>query len=134
MKMDSRKIELNSSNYKCYLPIDIIAFSFAEGGAQGDGGALNIVSKEKRVFYLNLIWTDLSEEEVDLVCPILQECHVGPFCINKCIPNDWLYVYMGAGNHLFIHEVLRAKFEEQTKDMKYPCEYYREWLGTVINL
>lgn len=31
-------IEINSDNYKDYQHLDIIAFSFAEEGAQGEGG------------------------------------------------------------------------------------------------
>ena len=37
------RIQLNLSNYKNSLPIEIIAFSIAEAGAQGDPGALEII-------------------------------------------------------------------------------------------
>ena len=29
-------IELNSNNYRIYLPLDIVAFDFAFGGAMGE--------------------------------------------------------------------------------------------------
>ena len=34
-------IEINSENYKDYLHLDIIAFSFAGEGAQGEGGGVD---------------------------------------------------------------------------------------------
>ena len=38
-------IEINSENYNDYLHLDIIAFSFAGEGAQGEGGGLWMVMK-----------------------------------------------------------------------------------------
>ena len=124
-------IELNKINYKNYLPIDMIAFSFAEGGAQGDAGGLIIISEEKKIFYLNLKWTDWSNE-IDVICPILKKCRFDLFnSVN--VPENWFYNYMGGGNHLVIHKSLQSKFEEKTIDMD-SWDLYDCWLDVIFDL
>ena len=43
-------IEINSENYKDYLHLDIIAFSFAGEGAQGEGGGLWMVTSDGKPY------------------------------------------------------------------------------------
>ena len=46
-------IEINSENYKDYLHLDIIAFSFAGEGAQGEGGGLWMVTSDGKLYHTN---------------------------------------------------------------------------------
>ena len=118
-------ILLDKTNYKNYLPIDILAFSFAVIGAHGDEGALNIISENGQIYSLNLLREDWSNE-IDAICPILKECSFGPFynasaseafyAVN--IPKGYFYVDMGGGNHLVVHKTLRAKIEQQAENLK----------------
>lgn len=128
------RIQLNSSNYKNFLPIEIIAFSIAEAGAQGDPSALEIISIDKKLFYLNLRWTDFNEEIIDFICPALEECFLNPPLDNQTVPNDWYYVYMGAGNHLYVASLIQSQFKEQTHDLKSPVEFYKQWKRIIIDL
>ena len=128
------RIQLNLSNYKNFLPIEIIAFSIAEAGAQGDPGALEIISKDKQLFYLNLRWTDLNKEIVDFICPALEECCFNPLLENQTTPKDWYYVYMGAGNHLYVASQIQSQFKVKTHDLKSPVEFYKKWKRIIIDL
>lgn len=124
--MKERKIALTPTNYKEFLPINIIAFSFAEGGAMGDGGSIIIVSDNGMSYYLNYVWDDWSEDCIYEICPVLKECSLCAFERIK-YPKGWIYRYMGVGNHLLVHELLEKQFSEATKDFQTPVEYYQKW-------
>ena len=66
-------IEINSENYKDYLHLDIIAFSFAGEGAQGEGGGLWMVTSDGKLYHTNFAYT-ISWEQAILLCPTLQAC------------------------------------------------------------
>ena len=61
-------IEINSENYKDYLHLDIIAFSFAGEGAQGEGGGLWMVTSDGKLYHTNFAYT-ISWEQAILLCP-----------------------------------------------------------------
>lgn len=44
-------IEIYSSNYNSFLGLDIIAFSYAEPGAMGERGAVNIAISDGRLLH-----------------------------------------------------------------------------------
>ena len=131
--MKESKIALNPTNYKEFLPINIIAFSFAEGGAMGEGGSIIIVSDNGKSYRLNYVWDDWSEDCIYEVCPILKECSLCAFERIK-YPKGWIYRYMGVGNHLLIHELLEKRFSEATKDFQTPVEYYKNWEQIIERL
>ena len=66
-------IELSKSNYKNYLPINTIAFSYANGGAQGEPGGVIILDKEGKFFHFNYAEGDLKKDEIFEICPPLKE-------------------------------------------------------------
>ena len=72
MAFNQNKIELKLSNYNDYLPINIIAYSFATSGAQGEAGGVEIISKEGKTFHFNYCEGDITENEMYLICPPLK--------------------------------------------------------------
>ena len=120
----NNKIEIKKSNYKDYLPISMIAFSFAGGGAQGDPGGIKIVDIDGRIFYLNHAFGDLNENEVKEICPPLKERS----------PEGWQIINMGMGNTLFVSKSILQQFQEKTKDIKTPSGYYSRWVNIVLNI
>ena len=122
------KIELNKSNYKNYLPINMIAFSYAGGGAQGDPGAILIVDTDGKIFYLNHAFGDLNENEVNEICPPLKD-------IVKGEKSEGFHrINMGMGNTLYIGKSILQKFQEETKDINTPSGYYLRWIKVVLNI
>ena len=55
-------IEINSENYKDYLHLDIIAFSFAGEGAQGEGGGLWLLTSGGKLYHTKFAYTIRSEQ------------------------------------------------------------------------
>ena len=121
-------IEMNKSNFKDYLPLNIIAFSYANGGAQGEPGGIQIVDNDGRIFHFNYADGDLSRNEVFEICPPLKEG-----CEGK-EPEGWHLINMGMGNTLFVNKSIFQQFKEETKDIKNPSQYYGAWRKVVLNI
>ena len=124
-------IELSKSNYKIYLPMDFVAFSFAAPGAMGYAGRIVIVGKNAQTYFLNYVRGDLTMEEVYEILPPLQECNFGIFGGGK-YPDGWSEMYMGAGNHLVICHSIEEKLRNLAKDLESPSELYQKWLDFVL--
>ena len=43
------------------------------------------------------------------------------------VPRGWKYVNLGMGNHLIVNEKYYTEFEEATKELEDPAEYYQNW-------
>ena len=127
------RITLTPTNYKEFLPINIIAFSFAEGGAMGEGGSIIIVSDDGMSYHLNYVRDDWYDDCIYEICPILKECSFSAFERLK-YPTGWVYKSMGFGNHLLIHKLLEKQFSEATKDFQAPWEYYENWEQIIEKL
>lgn len=127
-------IEITKANYKEYLPLNIVAFSFASPGAMGDSGAIVIVTTGGVVYLANPFYGDISEDEVFQVCPPLKDCQFGIF--DGKIPKEWQYHYMGCGNHLVIRGDISAQFsailEREEKQEK--VFLIEKWLDIVFEI
>ena len=55
-------INLKKSNYKKYIPLDIVALSYAEGGAMGCPGNVEIVTFDQNLYCFNYCYGDLYVE------------------------------------------------------------------------
>lgn len=125
-------IRLSPENYKKHLPIDIVAFSFAEPGAIGEKGKIIIISKDKKKFKLNYIRDNFNKEQLFDIYPVIYDCE---FCFGGAItPANWFDRDLGFGNHLIVKEYLRTQFEEKTKNLKKPWEYYGQWEDTIMSI
>ena len=113
MAFNKNKIELNLSNYNDYLPINIIAYSFASSGAQGEAGGVNIISKEGKAFHFNYCEGDIKEKEIYLICPPLKEKYEN----NYLYEANWKDINMGMGNSLTVHISIDDKFKEKEKKL-----------------
>jgi hypothetical protein len=45
------RIEIDELNYQDYQHLDIVAYSFARGGAMGDPGGIKIVDSDGQVYH-----------------------------------------------------------------------------------
>ena len=98
------EIILTNDNYSNYINQDVIAFSFASGGAMGDPCSFNIVNSNGDVFYAN--YRDgIESKHIEEVCPPLKTLQVGVF---QCVNSDegWIPIYLGFGNQLQIRKTI----------------------------
>ena len=119
-------IEINSENYKDYLHLDIIAFSFAGEGAQGEGGGggLWMVTSAGKLYHTNFAYT-ISWEQAILLCPTLQACDCDLFRTTP--PEGWQSYYMGGGNFLIVKDTYTEIFSQLD-----PYDLYGQWKDILI--
>ena len=127
-----RIIEISKSNYNDYCSLNIVAFSYAVGGAMGEGGGLYIITEDGRVFHTNVIRTDMTIDEAILICPPLGDCRFGLFGAAQ-IPNGWDYHYMGFGNHLFVKDDISKDVNEMSIGLE-GHELYQQWKYIVMQV
>ena len=114
-------IELNHSNYNNFIPINIIAFSYGYGGAQGEPCGVKIMDKDGKLFHFNYMENDFKGNEKDEICPMIKDLE-----LRKSL-KEWSEKYMGAGNYLYCHNSISKEVEEKTKDIKGPGVLFNQW-------
>lgn len=125
------KIYINEKNYKDYLNLNVIAFSFALGGAQGSGGEIIVITKDAKTYSMNYVFGNMKIEMCDKVCPPLKGCVFGFVEVEKT-PIGWEGISLGAGNFLVLSEPIYHQIKQELLDMR-PCYRYRSWKRVVIN-
>ena len=130
----TRIIEITESNYKGYRSINIVAFSFAQPGAMGEPGGIEIIDEQGRFYHTNYCWEGISYEHLCEVVPALKDCKFEVF--GHQAPEGWEAVYLGMGNHLTIKADYYNQFKEETlnRHIKDECEMYLQWIGIVLKL
>ena len=101
---------------------DVLAVHFADAGAQGDAGAVELLCRSPqgtRILYGNYAYGTLDLDGVISRLPMLRSLDSRravkppyPFGGTLVVPDEWGYMYMGAMNHLFVRKPIR----DRTKD------------------
>lgn len=111
--------EINSSNYTMFKNLDVIGFSLAHAGAQGEGGCVKIVDSNGKLYHTN-ICNSIKLNEAFTICPPLKDCNFK--VLGTIVPNGWAYFYMGGGNFL----VVKKSFAEYLQKLM-PNELFWKW-------
>ncbi len=91
--------------------VEILAVHFADGGAQGDPGAVEILYRQDdgvQILYGNYVYENLDLDVILQKIPALRcfdsrRGHLPyPFGGHLEIPEGWKYMYMGAMNHFLV--------------------------------
>ncbi|MBE6949448.1 MAG: hypothetical protein E7456_06335 [Ruminococcaceae bacterium] len=100
---------------------NILAVHYADGGAQGVAGAVEILYCSQqcvKVFYGNYVYDNLDLDAVIEKIPVLEYFDsrgglIPPYLFGGEIdfPEDWGYLYMGAMNHFFVRKIILDKTE-----------------------
>ena len=96
---------------------NILAVHYADRGAQGDAGAVEILYRSQdgiQILYGNYCYGNLNLDTVIRKLPMLKclDSRGGltppyPFGGSLDIPEGWKYMYMGAMNHFFVRDTIR---------------------------
>lgn len=84
-EIKQRTIDITKTNFHEYSSLDIVAFSFAVPGAQGEGGGIYVITKDGSVYHTNIVRSDISIDDAFLICPPLRDCHFSLLGVS-CLP------------------------------------------------
>ena len=121
------KIELTHINYKDYIPINIIAFSFAYSGAQGEPGGVIIINDKGQIFHFNYLDDKLIKEEIDEIFPFINNYYLVKF------EEKYQEINMGMGNKLLVEKSFYPKVEQIINEIKNPSSLYCRWKNIILN-
>ncbi len=128
--MTKEVIYIDNKNCWDYLNLDVIAFSFAYGGAQGSGGEILVITKVAKMYSMNYVWGDMTIEMCYEVCPPLKDCEFGVIDVEKT-PNGWKGIGLGLGNFLVLAEPIYNQIGHELLKLRPPFRY-REWRDMVL--
>lgn len=131
-------IHLTNTNYSDYLPLDVVAFDYASSGAMGEGGAINIYTKDAQHYHLNYAYEPWTEEQLLEVLPLLSKCDFALLGDGSVIPSGFVEIYMGAGNTLVIPESYKDRlvnaFNSLPKDNPRMSSLYQVRSHLIVEL
>ena len=130
MSFQEHGIELKPLNYSEYLPINIIAYSYATPGAMGTPGRVQIISNEGKFFHFNYTRDAFKESDLDAICPPIKERKDD---ISK-FEEEWEDINLGMGNSLTINKSISQKFQEKAKDINDPGALFSKWKQIVYEI
>ncbi len=132
-------VELSKENYKDYLPLDIVAFSFAFPGAMGDKGGVVIITTSGQLFYFNYVCEEFTDVEMDAILPILSQCELPIFGETELVPDGWRHISLGAGNNLLMQNQYVEPFFKMHEEYAQTVDeidgsLYRSWLKIMMKV
>lgn len=127
----NEEIYINEKNYKEYLNLPIIAFSFAYGGAQGVGGEILVITSDGGIYSMNHVFGNMTIEMCEEVCLPLKYCCFGYVDVEKT-PEGWKGIKLGAGNFLVLADSIYFKIKEELLKMA-PHIRYGRWIDMVLD-
>lgn len=123
-------INIDDKNCLDYLNLDVIAFSFAYGGAQGCGGEILVITKAAEIYSMNYVFGDMTIEMCYEVCPPLKDCKFDVSEVEKT-PNDWKGISLGMGNFLVLADPIYNRIGHNLLKLRPPFRY-RVWRDMVL--
>lgn len=102
--------------------------SFAEGGAMGMPGEVQIITAGGYAYSCNCVYGDIKWEDIEEVLPVLAETSFGMFGLGSIAPKGWNYISMGAGNHLLVNDLVYKDFMKKLGVGLRESQVYANWI------
>ena len=118
-------IEISSTNCSQFKNLDIVAFSLSHAGAMGEGGGINLLTSNGKLYHSNIVHS-IKLEELFTICQPLKECYFSPIYIK--VPAGWSSFYMGGGNFLVVKDLYKDVLSGIS-----PCSLYQKWADIIRN-
>ena len=100
---------------------------FAEGGAMGEGGAVEIVIDDGTAYHCNYVYGDADIDKLLEACPVIN--------MPGELPKGWLPRYLGFGNHLFVRTEHYIKYLELLGDkVNRRAGEFQNWHDVAVRL
>ncbi len=128
------RIELENATFTKDILDSTTFFQLAEGGAMGEPGGIVFLTEDGKVYHANCCFGDLTKETMEKAFPVLAGCEFGLFGFESKVPDGWIYVNLGMGNHLIVRMDYFRMFESLTREYKTPGELYQHWLEKAITI
>lgn len=115
---------------------DISAFMYAEGGAMGSPGCMDLITRDFNRYYTDGIYgrvTDASQFDVtELLVGFEHIASYGRKSLEILKINDenWMYLNLGAGNHLLLRHDMYRMVGDMVLDTEHP-RMYGKWRRLV---
>lgn len=129
-----KKIELEDATFTKDILDGTTFFQIAEGGAMGEPGGIVLLTENRKVYHANYCFGDLTTETMEKAFPVLKKCRFGLFGKDSVVPEGWVYVDLGMGNHLIVRADYYEKFSLLTEEYKEPVEFYQHWLEIALSI
>lgn len=129
-----KHIDLSEEKLKSIKPDDIIAITLAAGGAMGDPSAIELVDKKLRVYYTH--FGEIDNSKLKKVIPFLDTLRVA-FDDIEGVGDDWVGLYAGYGNYLFVRPELKEPILRFVEDnygdskLSLTVELYSHWYDAL---
>lgn len=122
-------IYLTKDNYKDYLPLgEIAAFTWADPGAQGECGALHIMTTDLKLYKTNYMYGEIPSDTLYELCPPLKNSTLYQM-------PQWKIISLGMGNYLIINRNIADLFNDYGKKYtKFTGELYQNWADIVFHI
>ena len=132
IKIKHRIVEISKSNYQDYSSLNIVAFSYALGGAMGEGGGIYIITIDGKLYHTNIARGDMTIDDAIHICPPLADCR---FCFNGAeqVPEGWIFFDMGFGNYLFVKEFISKEVKTKSANLE-KVELFQQWKAIVMEV
>lgn len=91
--------------------LDIVAYFFAEDGAQGMNGDVKILTTNSKWYHGNFCYGKITEGDAISLLPGLEDFNPRFDGLATNIPQGYYYQYLGMGNHLFVNETYSETFK-----------------------
>lgn len=130
-------IEITESNYRDYMSLDIVAFSFAHGGAMGEPGGIVIIDRNGTRYHANYCYGNdhLQPDHIKDIIPDFEDIDWKQIH-NEPYHGDWYFVYLGYGNNLLMRKEISEGFKQKVEaaHFEHSGELYQQWPGFVLGL
>lgn len=127
-------IELSNETFTKDILAGATFFQIAEGGAMGEPGGIVFVTEDGSVYHANYCYGDLKWETLQHAFPTIDDCHFGLFGIGSEVPEGWMYVNLGMGNHLIVRQDRYDDFAPRIAGYKSLGEVYQNWLKQALTV
>ena len=135
-KTKMNRIEIDELNYQDYLSLDIVAFSFARGGAMGDPGGIIIVDSDGQVYHANYCYGrhSIKSEHIKAVIPAFEDLRIS-LTTCKTENDNWLTIDLGYGNYLFLSKAISEAFNREVEAGDYETVgvLYQRWCSLEVS-
>lgn len=126
--------EVDNENANEINEKNIMFLTLAEWGAMGEPNAIEVITKtndEIRLYHSST--SNFTIPKIYETFSILKDLKCGLLGVVTGVPEAFIHIDTGAGNHLFVNKVISEEFKQKIKDYR-PEEIYTRWYAIGLDI